>query len=103
VYIPATSRPYLFIPIDGPVSADVLAGPGYTTEIALVADTGAEPADADYHTAQWIGGEPGILIGPGSSYVYATGNYMAYARVTGGGERVVLPAGRVRIGTPPTS
>jgi hypothetical protein len=98
VYVPVTSRPYLFIPLYGPVSATVMAG--YTTEIALVADDGREPADADWHAAQWIGGEPCILFGPGAPFAYPTGFYMAFARLTAGAERLVLEAGRVRIGTP---
>jgi hypothetical protein len=97
MYVPLTSRPYLFIPLHGPVDPN---SPGYTTEIALVADDGREPADADWHAAQWIGGEPCILFGPGAPFAYATGFYMAFARLTAGAERLVLEAGRVRIGTP---
>jgi hypothetical protein len=97
VHVPVTSRPYLFIPLHGPVDPN---SPGYVTEIALVTDDGHEPADADYHAALCIGGEPCILFGPGAPFSYATGWYMAYARLTAGAERLVLEAGRVRIGTP---
>lgn len=96
MYFPATSRPYVYVPIDGPVTADIMAG--YVTEIAIIADDGTEPADADYHLATWLGDEPALLVGPGTSYVYPSGDYMAFARITAGDERLVLLSGRIRIG-----
>jgi hypothetical protein len=99
VYIPVTSRPYLFIPIEGPQDAGVMAT--WATEIALIADDGTEPADGDWHTAAWIGGEPALLIGDGTTFTYPAGYYFAFARLTAGEERLVLPSGRVRIGEPP--
>jgi hypothetical protein len=102
VYVAASSRPYLFIPLTGPVDPAVMAG--YVTEIALAPDDGTEPAGADWHTAQWIAPRPGaapepcILIGPGGAAAYPAGDYMAWARITAGAEQLVLPSGRVRVG-----
>lgn len=102
MYIPLTSRPYLFIPIDG---LDPEAGA--TVEIAVIADDGTEPRDTDYHPAPPVtpapgaDPEPAILLGPGGDYSYPAGYYFAFARLTAGAERLVLPAGRVRIGEPP--
>jgi len=91
----ATSRPYVFISVDGP-------GDVTTTlpEIAIITDTsdGTEPGDSDWHAASWINGEAALLIGPGTPCVYAAGQYMAYVRITAGSERVVLPSGRIRVG-----
>lgn len=95
MYIPAASRLYMLIPVDGPPGADLTA---YTAEVALTADDGTEPGEADWHPANWIGGEAALLVGPGGGTTYPPGNYMAWVRITAGLERPALSSGRVRIG-----
>lgn len=98
----ALDKGYLFIPLYGPASAGDLTQ--YVAEIALVADTGIEPVNGDFHTATWLSPdgikpkEAALLIGNGAPVTYAPGPYMAFARITAGSEVRVLEAGRVRIG-----
>jgi hypothetical protein len=94
----ATSKTYLYIPIDPPASAGDLTQ--YMPEAALIADDGTEPGEGDWKPAEWIGGELALLVGPGGSVTYPVGEYFAFARVTAGTERPVMPSGRVRIGFP---
>lgn len=96
--VPATSREYIYIPIDPPDGIpDVTV---YVPEAALIPDDGTEPLESDWQSATWISGEVALLIGPGTPLEddYKPGDYMAFARITAGAERVVLPSGRVRIG-----
>jgi hypothetical protein len=97
VQIPLTSTIYLYIPVDPP---DTIGDPTiYPGEAALVVDDGTEPADVDYHPADWIGGELALLVGGGPGGVaYLPGDYMAFGRVTAGAEIAVMKSGRVRIG-----
>lgn len=92
-----TSREYIRIPVTAPAGVDPTL---LAAEIALVADPGPEPADADYHAATWIAGEACLLAGPGGSGAvdYPDGEYMAYVRLTAGAEKPVRRAGRVRVG-----
>jgi hypothetical protein len=92
----ATSRTYVYIPIDPPASAGDVTQ--YLAEAALIADDGTEPAEGDYHPADWIAGEVALLVGPGGDVQYDAGDYFAFARITAGVEQVVLPSGRVRVG-----
>ena len=93
----ATSREYVRIPIDPPEGV-----PDVTVYPRSRADRGRrdEPIEEDWQSATWIKGEAALLIGPGTPLadVYKPGDYYAFARVTAGAERVVLPSGRVRIG-----
>lgn len=92
----ATSRTYVYIPVDPPPGiGDVTQ---YQAEAALIPDDGTEPADTDYHVAIWLRGEVALLVGPGGTVQYPAGDYFAFARITAGAEQVVLPSGRVRIG-----
>jgi hypothetical protein len=97
----ASSLAYLFIPLYGPKGTDLTQFP---VDLALITDAGAEPSGGDWHAATWISPdgvkpkEAALLIGPGGGTVYPSGEYMAYARLTAGAEKPVLPAGRVRIG-----
>jgi hypothetical protein len=96
MHILATSKTYMYIPVSPPATVpDVTV---YSPEAALIADNGTEPGDTDFHPASWIGGEVALLIGPGGGTVYPAGEYMAFARITAGSEKPVLPSGRVRIG-----
>jgi hypothetical protein len=95
MYLPATSREYVRVPITAPAGTDVTTLP---VGIALVAE-GTEPADGDYHTGSWIDGEAALLIGPGDGAVtYPPGAYMLWWRLTSGAEQISEPAGRIRIG-----
>jgi hypothetical protein len=97
VHVLASSKTYVYIPIDPPPGIDPTA---YPVEAALIPDKGEEPAETDWHPASWIGGEAALLVGPGGGTVYPEGEYFAFARVTAGVEKPVLPSGRVRVGMP---
>ncbi len=90
-----TTKEFLCVPLRGPAGVDLTA---YAAQIALVPDTGAEPAAGDWHPATWLNGEATLLVGPGGGVVYAPGNYVAYAQLTAGAEVPVMVSGRVRIG-----
>lgn len=89
--IPVTSTEYLMVPVTGPFDDPTV----YPVSIALVPESGGEPATADYKTAQWMNGQAALLITAGS---YPEGVYMAWVRVQAGAEDVRREAGRVRIG-----
>jgi len=97
----ATSLAYLFIPLYGPKGTDLTA---FAVDIALITDAGAEPSGGDWHAATWLSPdgikpkEAALLVGPTAGVVYPSGEFMAFARLTAGAEKPVLPAGRVRIG-----
>lgn len=97
MHVLRTGRQLLYVPVDPPPGiTDITV---YDGEIALIPDNGAEPEEADWHAADWIGGKLALLIGPGGNGVeYPAGEYMAFARVTAGVERPVMTSGRVRIG-----
>ena len=104
--IPVSSRIRLYVPVWPPHGTDPTI---YPVEIALTG-IGDEPADADYHPAEWAAGrvtvlpavwEAWMMVGPGGTgVVFPPGDYMAWARVDVGplDERPVLKSGRVRIG-----
>jgi hypothetical protein len=107
MYVPATSRIRMFVPISIPRGmTDWVTLPG---SIALVHDDdertaeGTEPGDADWHAAVWIGRSLTLIIsgpGRGGTAEYDPGDYMAWAVIDAGAERPVLRSGRVRIGGP---
>lgn len=91
-----TSKEYILIGVDAPESAgDITA---YACEVALIADDGSEPEEADWVDALWIGGEVALLVGPGGDIEPADGDYMCFIRITAGIEQPVRRSGRVRIG-----
>jgi hypothetical protein len=96
----ASSLAYLFVPLYGPKGTDLTQ---FAVDLALITDTGAEPASSDWHAAAWLSPdgikpkEAALLIGP-TAQAYASGEYMCYSRIHAGPELPVLPAGRVRIG-----
>ena len=96
MYVPATSRINVFIPIDPP---PWIPDPTiYVPEACLIPDDGAEPKEDDWLPASWINGEVALLVGPGGTVTYPPGEYFAFARLTAGMEVPVMPSGRVRIG-----
>src|SRR5258707_1069057 len=96
----ASSLAYLFVPLYGPKGTDLTQ---YAVGRALTPDAGAEPSSGAWPAAPWLSPdgikpkEAALLIGP-AAQVYASGEYMCYARITAGAEKPVLPSGRVRIG-----
>jgi hypothetical protein len=88
----ASSKPYIFVPLDGPKGVDLTQ---FSAWIAVVPDTGAEPATGDYQAATWINGEAAILVGDGQ---YQPGDYMIYARLSAPPEDLRLVSGRLRVG-----
>ena len=95
VYLAASSKVYLRIPVDGPDGVDVTQ---YTAQIALMPDNGIEPTTGDWHNAIWLDGKAALLVGPGGGVVYPPGQYMAWATLAATPEAPVVPSGRVRIG-----
>jgi hypothetical protein len=92
-----SSRPYMYISLDGPDTAGDLTQ--YPVQVALIPDNGSEPGDGDWHDADWIDGQAALLLGPGSpAGAWTSGDYYAFARITAGLEELVLPSGRVRVG-----
>lgn len=92
--ISSLSRPYLYIPVDGASGSEGV-------EIAFTTPP-AEPAEADWHPADWAnittkGARARILIGPGGTVTLPDGTYMAWVRVNGAVERPVLRSGLVPI------
>src|SRR5260221_12252121 len=87
----ASSLAYLFVPLYGPKGTDLTAFP---VDLALITDAGAEPGAGDWHAATWLSPdgikpkEAALLIGP-TAQVYASGEYMCYARITAGAEKPV--------------
>jgi hypothetical protein len=104
--IPVSTKETILCPISGPPGLDLTP---YVPMVALIADDGSEPVDADYHAGVWVTANlpanitapcPGLTVGPGSAYVYGAGFYMAWVRVDTGTQRPVCVSGRVRVGDP---
>lgn len=99
MHVLRTSLTYMYIPVDPPAAiAEAGTLTSYECEAALIADDGSEPQEDDWYEAAWIGGEVALLIGPGSAADFPSGVYFAFARISAGTEKPVLPSGRVRIG-----
>lgn len=91
-----TTMETILIPVTGPKGVDLTQ---YAVELALVLEpVVTEPANVDYHTGSWVGGEAALLVGGTAPVVYAAGSYMAFVRVTAGAEKPVMQSGRVRVG-----
>lgn len=82
--IPSLSKEYLKVPVEGPGDLDTL-----TVEMAVV-DEGQDPGSGDWETAEWIGADAAVLIGPGSALVLAKGTYGVWVRITAAPEVPVL-------------
>ena len=92
--IPASSTEYLHIPVTLPAGVDSGATP---VRVALVAHR-ANPADAEWHDAEWSGSDARILIGPGTSLALAAGDYRVWINLDPpGSEDVVRKAGILTI------
>ncbi|MEU1880850.1 hypothetical protein ABZ470_26385 [Streptosporangium sp. NPDC020072] len=92
--ISSLSRPYVYTFVTGASGTEPV-------EIAFT-NLGAEPGEADWHTAEWAsltagGARARILIGPGGSVTLTDGTYLMWVRVTGPIERPVMPCGPIPI------
>lgn len=88
----ASSKPYIYVPFDGPPGVDLTQ---FSAGIAVVPDTGAEPEVGDYQAAIWINGEAAYLV-PDEGI--PAGDYMVYGRLVAPPEDLRLLSGRLRVG-----
>jgi len=92
--IPATSTEYLHIPVTAPIGVDLSTAP---VRIAVVAHR-ADPADTEWHTADWDTGTARILIGPGTDLTLNPGDYRVWINIDpAGSEDIVRKAGILSI------
>jgi hypothetical protein len=90
VVIPATSTEYVHIPVALPAGVDSSATP---VRVALVSHR-ANPADSEWHDAEWAGSDARILIGPGAGLTLTAGDYRVWINLDPpGSEDVVRKAG----------
>jgi hypothetical protein len=90
VVIPASSTEYLHVPATLPAGVDTSSTP---VRIAVVAHR-SDPADDEWHAADWVDGAARILIGPDSSLELAAGDYRVWINLDPPGvENVVRKAG----------
>ncbi|MER5903011.1 hypothetical protein ABT150_23380 [Streptomyces mirabilis] len=88
--IPATSTEYLHVPVTAPPGTDLT---GVPVRIAVVSHR-ADPADSEWHAADWVDGAARILVGPNSGLVLAAGDYRVWINIDPpGAESVVRKAG----------
>ncbi|WP_101791018.1 hypothetical protein [Nonomuraea indica] len=90
-YMPASSKEALRVPYHQDATA-------YPVEIAVVRESEGEPADSDYHPAQWDGGAATIIIGAGSDVPLTPGSYVVWTRLTTATERPVRRSGTLTVG-----
>lgn len=88
--IPASSIEYVHIPVTLPAGVDT----GSTlVRIAVVAHR-ADPADSEWHDAEWSGSDARILVGPDSGLALTAGDYRVWINLDPPGvENVVRKAG----------
>lgn len=92
-YMPATSKE----PLSVHHSADAVVWP---VEIAIVLEDAGEPVDADWKAAAWEGADAVLIIGAGSGFVLAPGEYVVWTRLTTATQRPVRRSGTLTVGTP---
>ncbi|GAA1888215.1 hypothetical protein GCM10009837_07570 [Streptomyces durmitorensis] len=92
--IPASSTEYLHIPVTGPDGVDLT---GAQVRIAAVMHRD-NPSGSEWKTADWIGGEARLLIGPGSELALARGDYRVWVSVDPpGAENITRIAGHLGV------
>ena len=90
--IASTSREYVKIPVTVTGTADPQLLPA---EVAITPGA-VEPDDADYTTAEWVGGLVRFLIGPGTPHVLQPRQtYTVWVRITSSPEIPVMHAGEI--------
>ncbi|MEV7975427.1 hypothetical protein [Streptomyces sp. NPDC086519] len=88
--IPASSTEYLHIPVTLPAGVDPASTP---VRIAVVAHR-ADPADSEWHDAEWSGTDARILVGPDSGLVLVPGDYRVWINLDPPGvENIVRKSG----------
>lgn len=88
--IPAASTEYLHIPVTLPEGVDTSSTP---VRVAVVAHR-TDPADSEWHDADWVGAEARLLLGPGGDLVLTAGDYRVWINLDPPGvENVVRKAG----------
>lgn len=97
MYMPASSKIAITVPVYGPAGTDLTVLPA---ELAVVPDDGTEPGDSDYAEAAWdaAGTSIALIIGKDTAVPLTAGEYMVWARITAGSEEPVMPSGRLRVG-----
>jgi len=95
VLIPASSTEYLHIPVTAPAGVDLS---GVPVRIAVVAHAD-NPADTEWHTADWVDGEARLLIGPdGGALELTRGNYRVWIAIDPpGAENITRQSGLLTI------
>lgn len=92
--IPASSTEYLHVPATLPAGVDTGGTP---VRIAVVAHRN-DPADDEWHAADWMNGAARILVGPDSSLELASGDYRVWINLDPpGAENVVRKAGMLTV------
>ena len=83
--IPSLSVEYVKVPITGPSNLTTL-----TVQMAIL-PAGQDPTSPDWQTAQWIGTDASVLIGPGQTLALSKGlTYGIWVKVTAAPEIPVL-------------
>jgi hypothetical protein len=83
--IPSLSTEYVKVPITGPSNLTSL-----TVQMAIV-PTGQDPTGGDWQSAQWIGTDASVLIGPATTLALSKGlTYGIWVRITAAPEIPVL-------------
>lgn len=93
--IPASSTEYVHVPVTAPAGTDLSGSP---VKIAVVAH-GDNPADTEWHTAEWADGVARLLVGPdGGAVTLTRGNYRVWTTFDPpGAENLVRLAGSLTI------
>jgi hypothetical protein len=92
MYIPATSKEVISVPVTGPTGVDLTQ---FLVSLAVIPDTGAEPVNGDYAAGTWINGEATLLV---DATTKPAGDYVVWVRVVAAPEDVRRFSGRLRIG-----
>jgi hypothetical protein len=83
--IPSLSTEYVKVPVTGPANLTSL-----TVQMAIVPD-GQDPAGGDWQSAQWIGTDAAVLIGPATALPLTKGvTYGIWVKITAAPEIPVL-------------
>ncbi|MFD1546999.1 hypothetical protein [Nonomuraea guangzhouensis] len=83
--IPSLSVEYVKVPVDGPSNLTSL-----TVQMAIV-PAGQDPTGGDWQSAQWIGTDAAVLIGPATALVLTKGlTYGIWVKITAAPEIPVL-------------
>jgi hypothetical protein len=83
--IPSLSVEYVKVPVDGPANMTT-----FTVQMAILPD-GQDPAGGDWQSAQWIGTDAAVLVGPATGLALTKGvRYGIWVKITAAPEIPVL-------------